>query len=253
MTSDMQNPSSSDNGESAGESAGGSTGAATRNSGLPMRGLAMILIAVAVLLAAWALWSMLGDSDESVTAETATTAAETTENTGSTDATGTADAAGSTDATVASESRDAAREAEEPQESTAPEKPRDGERADQPAPAAGEPAREGDRAAAVGTRPAGAPVTTLHVLNNSTVPQLAARVAESLEPDFEKVESGNLPDVVIPRNTVYFTEGNPGAEQAARELADRVNGVAMERTPVLPEETGGKDALVLVLVEDVNL
>lgn len=242
MTSDMQNPSSSDN--------GGSTGAATRNSGLPMRGLAMILIAVAVLLAAWALWSMLGDSDESVTAETATTAAETTENTGSTDATGTADA---TDATVASESRDAAREAEDPQESTAPEEPRDGERADQPAPAAGEPAREGDRAAAVGTRPAGAPVTTLHVLNNSTVPQLAARVAESLEPDFEKVESGNLPDVVIPRNTVYFTEGNPGAEQAARELADRVNGVAMERTPVLPEETGGKDALVLVLVEDVNL
>lgn len=246
MTSDMQNPSSSDNGESA----GGSTGAATRNSGLPMRGLAMILIAVAVLLAAWALWSMLGDSDESVTAETATTAAETTENTGSTDATGTA---GATDATVASESRDAAREAEDPQESTAPEEPRDGERADQPAPAAGEPAREGDRAAAVGTRPAGAPVTTLHVLNNSTVPQLAARVAESLEPDFEKVESGNLPDVVIPRNTVYFTEGNPGAEQAARELADRVNGVAMERTPVLPEETGGKDALVLVLVEDVNL
>lgn len=234
MTSDMQNPSSSDAGEPAGES----TGAATRNSGLPMRGLAMILIAVAVLLAAWALWSMLNDGDESVTADTTTTAATTqagedtpaARDAGTETTTGTGDESG--EGTPAGEPR---------------EDEGDSQRESQPAPApaAGE--------SAVAQRPAGTPVTTLHVLNNSTVPQLAARVAESLESDFQKVESGNLPDVVIPRNTVYFTEGNPGAEQAARELADRVNGVAMERSPVLPEETGGRDAIVLVLVEDVTL
>ncbi|BAC19385.1 hypothetical protein HMPREF0290_0296 [Corynebacterium efficiens YS-314] len=242
MTSDMQNPSSSDAGEPAGES----TGAATRNSGLPMRGLAMILIAVAVLLAAWALWSMLNDGDESVTADTTTTAATThagedtpaARDAGTETTTGTGDESG--EGTPAGEPREDEGDSQRDDQ-------REGQREGQPAPApaAGE--------SAVAQRPTGTPVTTLHVLNNSTVPQLAARVAESLESDFQKVESGNLPDVVIPRNTVYFTEGNPGAEQAARELADRVNGVAMERSPVLPEETGGKDALVLVLVEDVNL
>ena len=242
MTSDMHNPSSSD----AGEPAGGSTGTAARNSGLPMRGLAMILIAVAVLLAGWALWSMLNGSDgsdESVTADTATTVATT-------------QAGEDTPAARDDEATTGTEDAGEPREDQ-----RDNQVADQgdsqregqpapapaPAPAAGEPAR-GSAPAATGT-----PVTTLHVLNNSTVPQLAARVAESLESDFEKVESGNLPDVAIPRNTVYFTEGNPGAEQAARELADRVNGIAMERSPVLPEETGGRDAIVLVLVEDITL
>lgn len=246
MTSDMQNPSSSDNGESAGGSAGGSTGAATRNSGLPMRGLAMILIAVAVLLAAWALWSMLGDSDESVTADTTTTTTTATTATTATDTTG----AGTTGAVTDSRTEDT----EDTEDSPVGESdPQDGQRDEQPASPAGEPDRDGDRAAADSPRPSGTPVTTLHVLNNSTVPQLAARVAETLQPDFEKVDSGNLPDVIIPRNTVYFTEGNPGAEQAARELADRVNGVAMERIPALPEETGGRDAIVLVLVEDINL
>lgn len=234
MTSDMQNPSSSDAGEPAGES----TGAATRNSGLPMRGLAMILIAVAVLLAAWALWSMLNDGDESVTADTTTTAATTQAG----EDPPAAQDAGTETTTGAGDESGEGTPAGEPREDEG-----DSQRESQPvpAPAAGE--------SAVAQRPAGTPVTTLHVLNNSTVPQLAARVAESLESDFQKVESGNLPDVVIPRNTVYFTEGNPGAEQAARELADRVNGVAMERSPVLPEETGGRDAIVLVLVEDVTL
>ena len=242
MTSDMQNPSSSD----AGEPAGGSTGASARNSGLPMRGLAMILIAVAVLLAAWALWSMLNDSDDSVTADTADTAT-TVATTAATTQAG-EDTPAARDADTDANAGEAA-PAGEPREDQ-----RDDQRDDQPAPApaADEPAR-GNAPAAAPARPAGTPVTTLHVLNNSTVPQLAARVAETLEPDFEKVESGNLPDVAIPRNTVYFTEGNPGAEKAARELADRVNGVAMERSPVLPEETGGKDAIVLVLVEDVTL
>lgn len=96
-------------------------------------------------------------------------------------------------------------------------------------------------------------MTTLHVLNNSTVTQLAARVADSLNGDYEKVESGNLADVAIPQNTVYFTKDNPDAEKEARKLADRVGGIAMERSNILPEETDGDDAIVLVLTEDVTL
>ncbi|GAB3594467.1 hypothetical protein CFAEC_11905 [Corynebacterium faecale] len=234
MTSDMQNSSPSDAGDGAGKPAGG--------SGLPVRGLAMILIAVAVLLAAWALWSMLSDSDDSAAGDTGTT-----ETTVASEAT--PDQQNTAPVTAPDGEQD-----QNGQDTTVDENNREetvaGEGVDEPADERG-----ADPAPA---RPAGSaadstPVTTLHVLNNSTVTQLAARVADSLEGDYDTVESGNLPDVAIPRTTVYFTEGNPDAEKAARELADRVNGVAMERSPVLPEETEGEDAIVLVLVEDVTL
>lgn len=233
MTSDMQNSSPSDAGDGAGKPAG--------SSGLPVRGLAMILIAVAVLLAAWALWSMTSDSDDSAAGDAGTT--ETTVTSETTDQQDAVPAA----ATDGEQDRNG-------QETTAEEENREGteagERENEPT---GERGADPAPARPAGSEAAGTPVTTLHVLNNSTVTQLAARVADSLERDYDNVESGNLPDVSIPRTTVYFTKGNPEAEKAARELADRVNGVAMERSPVLPEETGGDDAIVLVLVEDVTL
>ena len=194
-----------------------------------MRGLAMILIAVAVLLAAWALWSMMGKDDSStVTSSEQTQSTET--NAGITSGESTA-------ASPAPSSVAPASSAEDKPEEQAAEQPESSAPAPAPAPAAQN----------------GTPVTTLHVLNNSTVPQLAARVADTLSGDYEHVESGNLPDTVIPENTVYFTRGNAEAEKAARELADRVNGVAKERDADLPKETEGKDAIVLVLVQDVTL
>lgn len=192
-----------------------------------MRGLAMILIAVAVLLAAWALWSMQGKDDTSTTSAGQTQSTETNAGT-------IAESSSSSDSEQASAEPGTSEEASSSEQPAA-----DGETGN---------------AASVGSADSNStPVNTLYVLNNSTVPQLAARVADSLSGDYPKVESGNLPDTIIPQNTVYFTAGNAEAEKAARELADRVSGVAMERSDVLPTETEGKDAIVLVLVQDVAL
>lgn len=192
-----------------------------------MRGLAMILIAVAVLLAAWALWSMQGKDDTSTTSAGQTQSTETNAGT-------IAESSGSSDSEQASAEPGTSEET-----------------------SAEQPAADGEAGVAAGGASSAngnsTPVNTLYVLNNSTVPQLAARVADSLSGDYQKVESGNLPDTIIPQNTVYFTAGNAEAEKAARELADRVSGVAMERSDALPTETEGKDALVLVLVQDVAL
>lgn len=198
-----------------------------------MRGLAMILIAVAVLLAAWALWSMQGKDDTSTTSAGQTQSTETNAGT-------IAESSGSSD------SEQASAEPGTSEETSAEQPAADGEAAN----GAGTAAAAGGASSANGNS---TPVNTLYVLNNSTVPQLAARVADSLSGDYQKVESGNLPDTIIPQNTVYFTAGNTEAEKAARELADRVSGVAMERSDALPTETEGKDALVLVLVQDVAL
>ena len=237
MTSDMQNSSPSQT--------PGNAGAPVKKaqaSGLPVRGLAMILIAVAVLLAAWALWSLSSDNDP----DSAATGTDTiqSQDEGTQNASNDGGASGGSDVDGASGEGASGEnaEAEAPREEDGA---RDVEAAEnEDTPAAQPPARP----AAEGT-----PVTTLHVLNNSTVTQLAARVADSLNGDYEKVESGNLADVAIPQNTVYFTKDNPDAEKEARKLADRVGGIAMERSNILPEETDGDDAIVLVLTEDVTL
>ncbi|MFP7365971.1 LytR C-terminal domain-containing protein [Corynebacterium callunae] len=224
MTSDMQN-SPQDPTPTNGAAAGG----------LPMRGFAMILIAVAVLLGAWALWSMTSKDDSSTVATSTTETQAPATNAG----TAASQAPAASDSAAASSVPAAAGASAAPAASgTSAAAPVGG------IAAAG---------AAGGAAAAGTPVTTLYVLNNSTVPQLAARVADELKGDYEKVDSGNLADAVLPENTVFFTPGNPEAETAARELADRVGGVAVERSDILPAETAGNDAIVLVLTQDVAL
>lgn len=234
MTSDMQNPSPSQTPGNAGDPV-----KKAQASGLPVRGLAMILIAVAVLLAAWALWSLSTDNDAD-SAATGTTQSQDEGAQSDGEASGGFDFDDASGEGVSAENT----EAETPREEDGARDAEAETAENEEAPAAERPARP----AAEGT-----PVTTLHVLNNSTVTQLAARVADSLDSDYDKVESGNLADIAIPQNTVYFTKGNPDAEKEARKLADRVGGIAMERSDVLPKETDGDDAIVLVLTEDVAL
>src|SRR5699024_9100175 len=94
----------------------------------------------------------------------------------------------------------------------------------------------------------------VHVLNNSTVPNLAADVADSLDGEGYRLgEVGNLAEVILPENTVFFQPDNRDAEKRARELADRVGGVAREYDESLPEGTTGRNDLTLVLVEQVAL
>lgn len=189
------------------------------SSGLPLRGLAMVLIAVAVLLAMWGLYASTQDSssgDAGAAATTETVVAGQTTGPASSDA-----------PAPASETEDAAESA--PGESTPAQAPA-------PAPAAtSAPAR-------------------LNVLNNSTVPNLAADVADRLRADgFEVGEVGNMPDHILPETTVFFQPGNADAEQRARELAERVGGVARVYEGFLPDGTDGPNDLTLVLVDQVAL
>lgn len=86
------------------------------------------------------------------------------------------------------------------------------------------------------------------------MPNLANDVATTLDDQgYDVGEVGNLADQILPENTVYFQPGNPDAEQRARELADRVRGVAREYDPVLPAETDGRNDITLVLVNQVAL
>nr|WP_304503746.1 LytR C-terminal domain-containing protein [Corynebacterium lemuris] len=94
----------------------------------------------------------------------------------------------------------------------------------------------------------------LHVLNNSLVPNLAADVAGTLDGEGYRLgEVGNLSDLILPETTVFFQPGNADTEKRARELADRVRGVAREYDPALPEGTDGRNDLTLVLVDQVAL
>lgn len=221
-------PESADQGKAPGAAAG---------SGLPLRGLAMVLIAVAVLLAMWGLYATTQNSDSSdtdtaaaVTTEVATAAQEPPAE--STDA---ADTTRTTESTRPEETEREAGVEAQPTSSAAAPAPAEA----QPAPRGGAPAADPER---------------LHVLNNSTVPNLAADIAGTLDRDgYQLGEVGNLAEIILPENTVFFQPGNQDAETRARELADRVGGVAREYDQTLPGGTAGRNDLTLVLVEQVAL
>lgn len=228
----------------------------TQNSpatgGLPLRGLAMVLIAVAVLLGLWALYSLTQDGEDPT---------QTAESTNSSPA-DTSDGAPAEPG-----ASDPGAPADNP-ESPAP--------ADPDAPVSSDDAVEQDRAerdragedgAAVASSGAAAPAgpgsgeeaaaavpAKLNVLNNSTVPELAASVSEKLgEEGYQLGEVGNFSDEIFPETTVFFQRGNSEAEAEARELASRLGGVAREHVDSLPDGTDGADDLTLVLVKEVNL
>lgn len=176
----------------------------------------MILIAVALLLAAWGAYSMTRDNsdDPTVTAPATSTAAPASQ--------------------AAPASAAAA-----PASSAAPA----------PASAAAAPATGAQAPAAQASE-----IKQVHVLNNSTVQGLAASVADQLKAKgYETGEVGNFPDTIVPENTVYYTAGNAAAEQAARTLADKVGGVAAVRPDNLPAGTDDPNSLVLVLATETTV
>lgn len=92
------------------------------------------------------------------------------------------------------------------------------------------------------------------MLNNSTVQGLAADVADQLQGEGVHPGRGRqLRRRRGPENTVYFPAGNAAAEQAARELADRVGGVAAVRPDNLPAGTDSPNSLVLVLATETTV
>ncbi|MBG9344855.1 LytR C-terminal domain-containing protein [Corynebacterium diphtheriae] len=159
---------------------------------LPLRGIAMILIAVALMLGAWGVYSVTSDNSSSAP-KTSTT--ETSEQTPAEKSAPQAPAASDTPAPS-----DAPGESAAPAEKAPANKPAD-------KPAADKPAAE---------RP-----VPVRVLNNSTVQGLAAQVADTLRSHgIDVVEVGNLPDAVVPETTVFYPAGH---QAQAQKIADQLH------------------------------
>jgi len=206
---------------------------------LPLRGVAMILISVALLLAMWGIYSMTGGKSAKV------------------------HNAASTDSAAASVAP-AQPAAPAGPVTSAPGVPAPSSGA--PAPASAPAGAAASGAAAPGTSggagtagaagAAGASTSagdksavTVHVLNNSTIQGLAAKAKEQLTRQGYRVgQVGNYSRSVVPQNTVYYTDN----EQQARELAEKVGGVAQQRPADLPAETAGPGSLVVVLATSFN-
>ncbi|MBG9292184.1 LytR C-terminal domain-containing protein [Corynebacterium diphtheriae] len=156
---------------------------------LPLRGIAMILIAVALMLGAWGVYSITSDNSSSAPK---TSTAETSEQT--------------------------------PAEKSAPQAPAV---SDTPAPsdAPGESAAPAEKAPAdkPADKPAAERPVPVRVLNNSTVQGLAAQVADTLRGlGIDVVEVGNLPDAVVPETTVFYPAGH---QAQAQKIADQLHAV----------------------------
>ncbi|CAB0567617.1 hypothetical protein CIP107512_01932 [Corynebacterium diphtheriae] len=152
----------------------------------------MILIAVALMLGAWGVYSVTSDNSSSAP-KTSTT--ETSEQTPAEKSAPQAPAASDTPAPS-----DAPGESAAPAEKAPANKPAD-------KPAADKPAAE---------RP-----VPVRVLNNSTVQGLAAQVADTLRSHgIDVVEVGNLPDAVVPETTVFYPAGH---QAQAQKIADQLH------------------------------
>lgn len=150
----------------------------------------MILIAVALMLGAWGVYSVTSDNSSSAPK---TSTAETSEQTPAEKSAPQAPAVSDTPA-----ASDAPGESAAPAEKTPADKP-----------AADKPAAE---------RP-----VPVRVLNNSTVQGLAAQVADTLRSHgIDVVEVGNLPDAVVPQTTVFYPAGH---QAQAQKIADQLHAV----------------------------
>lgn len=207
---------------------------------LPLRGVAMILISVALLLAMWGIYSMTGGKSAKV------------HNAASTDSAAASVAPAQPAAPagpVTSAPGVPAPSSGAPAPASAPA-PAGAAASGAVAPGAPSGATAGAAGAAGASTSAGdKSAVTVHVLNNSTIQGLAAKAKEQLTRQGYRVgQVGNYSRSVVPQNTVYYTDN----EQQARELAEKVGGVAQQRPADLPAETAGPGSLVVVLATSFN-
>ncbi len=196
------------------------------STSLPLRGFAMVLIAVAVVLGLWALYALTqGGGDEESTPAAATSSAPAGGAEGPTTSAAApnqqpeADAERSSDAPSPAPAEDGAPAAEQPEQANpAP--------AEQPAP------------------------KKVSVLNNSMTQGLADRVSRDLEgKGYELGEVGNFPEEVLPETTVFFPKGDAVAEAEARKIASGLGGIARENIDSLPDRTTEGRGLTVVLTD----
>lgn len=202
------------------------------NLGLPLRGLAMILIAVAVLLIGWGVFSLSGnDSDESEQAS------QTQQTQGQQGQQG--EQAKQGEKAPAPEGEDPKRPDAEDSEKPKPEGEREnqeGDRADE--------RRDGDAAAAEGG--VNKEDTYVAVLNNSPINGLAGDVANKMrDQQWNKTGVGNLPDEsgVFPTSVVLYPKGNDAERQLAEQLAKDLGIQARERDEATDRAIDGVEML----------
>lgn len=208
----------------------------------------MVLIAVAVMLGLWTLYSFTKDPTSSVAqqGQTSSGAAQEGAARGGAEggAAGTAGTAGAGIGTSEAQQASGAPRAGEAAAAGQAGKPE----AATPAASAGAPAGDNGAPVVGANGAAGEAPRRVNVLNNSTVPGLAKEVADGLGKDgFEIGEVGNFPNEILPETTVFFPKGDPAAETAARELASKMGGVARENVDSLPEPVKASHSLTVVL------
>ena len=209
--------------------------------GLPKRGLAMILIAVAALLALWGIWKMTQDDNGGDGAGSPAAPAPA------------GDPNEQNTATVTDTVRAGDPNAQDPNEQRPEGAEGQGENG-QPAPApAPAPAGAGlDNASA-----------QVYVYNNSGTPDLASRTADQLKGQYNVANNStdaavmNMPEQVygiFPETYVFFDPAVPGAEQVAADIARRVGGAARAKGDLpegatgIPEQAANNSAAVAVVL-----
>ena len=225
-------------------------GAHAKKGGLPLRGLAMVLIAVAVMLGLWALYSITsGDDDSTVASEN-----KQENSTGSTigaapEGSAGPDAAGSRapGAPGASEGASAPSPAPAPGKGDAPRDSAASGAADEAAAPQGNDAAGEENAHSAARDRKDIKVS---VLNNSGEVDKAKKEADSLKGGGFKVGYvGNLPgDVLtVPKTTVFYPEGDTSAEALAKEVAARYQADIAPMNRDLPKEATDDGAVVVAL------
>lgn len=238
----------------------GERAAGGAEGGLPKRGLAMILIAVAALLALWGIWKLTQDD------------ADDTDGAGDDAAPTSSTVIGTPAAPAASPSQDANSQPSQPSQdpnaqatATVTDTVRADDQAAQGPNAQPGQGAEGQPAPAPAPAPAGtnldAASAQVYVYNNSGVPDLASRTADQLKGQFNVANDSadaavmNMPEQVygvFPETYVFYDPAVPGAEQVAADVAGRVGGTARAKSDIpdgasLPEQANNREAVTVVL------
>lgn len=195
-------------------------------STLPLRGLAMVLIAVAVLLGLWALYSFTQDNGSNQAANTVVSPTPR--------ATSQSAATNGQNSQTTQNAQSSEQSAQNPAQNSAQTLTPNNQNAEntnqQAAPAAGE-------------------VKLVNVLNNSTIPGYAAQKSKDIAAaGYQLGQVGNFSADVLTETTVFYPAGDAAAEASARQLASTVGGVAKENIPDLPQSVTAQRSLTVVLV-----
>lgn len=201
---------------------------ADEGAGLPYRGLAMILTAVAVLLIGWGLFTTFGggekDTDTEAASQTSAQQAQQSQP-GSSPAAGASAGAGAPGAAGASGQPSPSAPAPSP--SAKPSEPQQG----------------GQQAAPGVVDRANQQIT---VLNNSPIQGLASGTANKLRGNqWAKTSYGNLPDSqgAFPKSVVLYPAGDAAAQAAAEAAAADLGLRAQTRNPEIDRALSGAKML----------